>query len=188
MKTIQLNTVLFLVLSTLITFTFQACDDDPVDDPPQMNEEELITTVEMTFTNADDAEDVRTFRFSDPDGEGGNAPETTDTIELNASSTYDLAIRFLDESDPNSVEDITEEVEEEADEHLVCYTTPGDLTVTITDKDANELNLGLAATVTTSEAENTSLLVQLKHQPDVKDGSCEPGDTDVEVLFQTVVK
>jgi hypothetical protein len=137
MKKIQLNTVLFLVLSTLITFTFQACDDDPVDDPPQMNEEELITTVAMTFTNADDAEDVRTFRFSDPDGEGGNAPETTDTIELNASSTYDLAIRFLDESDPNSVEDITEEVEEEADEHLVCYTTPGDLTVTITDKDTN---------------------------------------------------
>jgi len=188
MKKIQINLILLYLLSITISFTFLACDDQPVNHPPQMNEEELITSVELTFTNTTDDSDVRVFKFSDPDGAGGNAPEITDTIQLRATSTYDLVVRFLDESDPSSVENITEEVKEEADEHRVCYFIPGDVTVRITDTDNQGLDLGLQAVVTTFDSENTSLLVQLKHQPEVKDGTCEPGETDVEVLFQTVIK
>jgi len=45
MKKIQINLILLFLLSTLISFTFLACDDQPVNHPPQMNEEELITSV-----------------------------------------------------------------------------------------------------------------------------------------------
>jgi|GEM_PF-2626977 hypothetical protein len=32
------------------------------------------------------------------------------------------------------------------------------------------------------------IVVRLKHQPGIKTGSCEPGDTDVEVSFPYFIK
>lgn len=171
------------VLGLLITlsFSFTACND--VEDPPAPNEEELITTVKLTFTNAADSSDIRTFTFADPDGEGGNAPTIMDTIRLAANSTYTLTTQFLDESDPNDVEDITAEVREEANEHLVCYTVSGETTLIRTDKDGNNLELGLNADVTTKNSGSESFTVSLKHQPSIKNGTCDVGETDVEVTF-----
>jgi len=78
---------------------------------------------------------------------------------------------------------ISIEVKEEDDEHLVCYSVHGGTTVTITDKDENGLDLGLEAEVNTADAEMGHFTISLKHQPDVKDGSCDVGETDVEVRF-----
>ena len=175
------------ILAFLFTFTliFTGCKDDEVVTPPDENEEELITTVELSFTEDGN---ITVFRFADPDGDGGNAPTETDPVKLRANTSYKLAVRFLDESDASDVEDITEEVKEEADEHLVCYSVHGGTTVTITDKDGNNLDLGLAADVATSDAESGHFTISLKHQPDVKDGSCDLGETDVEVRFALEVE
>lgn len=177
---------LTLIALLTLTFTFNACKDQ-VDVPPNPNEEELITTLELTFTNENNASDVRIFKFADPDGDGGNAPTITDSIVLAANSSYSLAVRFLDES-KSPVEDITTEIVAEAIDHLICYTTPGDLMITILDKDANNLNLGLAATVKTQAVENTSLTIRLMHQPNQKNGNCDIGETDVEVTFITTIE
>ena len=177
---------LSLPLLALVTFTLNACKVH-VDTPPNPNEEELITTLELTFTNENNASDVRIFKFADPDGDGGNAPTITDSIVLAANSSYSLAVRFLDES-KSPVEDITTEIVAEAIDHLICYTTPGDLIITILDKDANNLNLGLAATVKTQALENTSLTIRLMHQPNQKNGNCDIGETDVEVTFITTIE
>ena len=185
MKQFRASTLTYLALVTLI-FTFNACKDQ-VDTPPNPNEEELITTLELTFTNETNASDVRIFKFADPDGDGGNAPTITDSIVLAANSSYGLAVRFLDES-KSPVEDITTEIVAEAIDHLICYTTPGDLMITILDKDANNLNLGLAATVKTQALENTSLTIRLMHQPNQKNGNCDSGETDVEVTFITTIE
>ena len=185
MKQFRASTLTYIALVTLI-FTFNACKDQ-VDTPPNPNEEELITTLELTFTNETNASDVRIFKFADPDGDGGNAPTITDSIVLAANSSYNLAVRFLDES-KSSVEDITTEIVAEAIDHLICYTTPGDLMITILDKDANNLNLGLAATVKTQAVENTSLTIRLMHQPNQKNGNCDSGETDVEVTFITTIE
>lgn len=173
------------ILAFLFAFTliFTGCKDDDVVTPPNPNEEELITTVELTFDNKNANADVRVFKFADPDGDGGNAPSTMDTIRLAANSEYTLSVKFLDESDASDVEDITEEVQEEEDEHLVCYAVQGGTIVTITDKDGNGLDLGLAADVMTSDAGDGHFTISLKHQPDVKNGSCDVGETDVEVRF-----
>ena len=185
MKQFRASTLTYLALVTLI-FTFNACKDQ-VDTPPNPNEEELITTLELTFTNETNASDVLVFKFADPDGDGGNAPTITDSIVLAANSSYGLAVRFLDES-KSPVEDITTEIVAEAIDHLICYTTPGDLMITILDKDANNLNLGLAATVKTQALENTSLTIRLMHQPNQKNGNCDSGETDVEVTFITTIE
>jgi len=185
MKQFRASTLTYIALVTLI-FTFNACKDQ-VDTPPNPNEEELITTLELTFTNETNASDVRIFKFADPDGDGGNAPTITDSIVLAANSSYNLAVRFLDES-KSSVEDITTEIVAEAIDHLICYTTPGDLMITILDKDANNLNLGLAATVKTQALEITSLTIRLMHQPNQKNGNCDSGETDVEVTFITTIE
>lgn len=180
MKHLKTNISIFSFVLVAV-FTFTACSDE-VKDPPKPNEGELITTVELTFTNTASPSEVSIFRFADPDGEGGNTPSETDTIALAANSTYALTVRFLDESKPD-VEDITTEVLEEAAEHRVCYTSTAGTTVVITDQDANGLDLGLAATITTTNADKGTFQVSLKHQPDVKDGSCDIGETDVEVSF-----
>lgn len=178
---------LMLAAIASFTITFTGCKDDEVIAPPDQNEEELITTVELTFQNSTDSNDVRIFKFADPDGDGGNAPTLFDTIKLEANSSYTLGVRFLDES-KTPAEDITEEVREEADEHLVCYTSAGNITTTITDQDGNNQALGLRATVQTQEAQQTNFMVSLKHQPGVKNGSCNVGETDVEVDFTAVIR
>ncbi len=187
MKHLKTNiTLLALLMAFSIAFT--SCKDDDVITPPDENEEELITTVELTFDNKNASADVRVFKFADPDGDGGDAPTTMDTVRLAANSEYSLSVKFLDESDANDVEDITVEVKEEDDEHLVCYTVDAGTTVTITDADGNGLDLGLAADVKTTDAAEGTFTISLKHQPDVKDGSCDVGETDVEVRFVLVVE
>ena len=163
-------------------FVFQGCND--VEEPPIENEEELITSVELIFTIKGGGSE--TFKFADPDGEGGNAPTQFDTIKLLADTVYDLEVRFLDES-KSPAENITEEVEEESDEHLVCYTSDIS-TITINDTDGNGLPLGLSASVSTMAASDGVFDISLKHQPDVKDGTCSLGETDVEVAFPLLVK
>ena len=185
MKNIKTYTTLLALLIAL-SLSFTACND--VEDPPAPNEEELITTVKLTFTNTANASDIRTFSFADPDGEGGNAPTKTDTIRLSANSTYTLGTQFLDESNPSNVVDITAEVLEEANDHLVCYSVNGETTLVRTDKDGNNLVLGLKADVSTKNTGNEQLIVSLKHQPSIKNGECEVGETDVEVTFVLLVE
>lgn len=187
MKHLKTNISLFAFLFAF-AIIFTGCngdDEDPVKNPVDENEEELITSVELSFTENGN---TTVFRFADPDGEGGNAPTEMDEIKLKANTSYTLAVRFLDESNADDVEDITEEVKEEDDEHLVCYTVTGGTTVATTDKDGNGLDLGLTADVATSDAGMGQFTVTLKHQPGVKDGSCDKGETDVEVSFVTTVE
>ena len=180
----NISILAFLALGVI---TFSSCKDDEVVNPPNQNEEELITTVELVFTNAADSSDVSTFKFADPDGEGGGAPTQHDTIRLTQSTNYALAVRFLDES-TSDVEDITEEVKEEAEEHLVCYTADASTSIIITDKDVNGLNIGLTADVETTDTTSGTFTISLKHQPDGKNGSCDIGETDVEVAFALEVE
>ena len=186
MKNLKTNISIFAILF-VFTAVFTGCngDDDEVVTPEEENEEELITTVELSFTEGGN---TSVFRFADPDGDGGNAPTENDTVKLKANTNYTLAVRFLDESDANDVEDITEEVKQEDDEHLVCYTTNAGTTVTVTDKDGNNLDLGLAADISTSDAADGTFTIALRHQPGVKDGSCNLGETDVEVAFALEVE
>ena len=169
-----------------------ACNDDDGPADPGAGEEEVITTVRVTFASADDTAELL-FRDADVSGTG-SAVITGDTLAANTE--YEVSIAFLNESvDP--VDDITAEVEEEAGEHQVFYL-PSDglaLTVSPTDADAEGRPVGLAAAATTVVASSGSLRVVLRHEPDKDAAGVAAGDitnaggeTDVEVDFPVVIE
>lgn len=199
MKTIQKITKasLFLFLAAALMVGCKKDDDAPKPTPGggggPINEEELITSVKITFEDTAGVEPTVVVWFRDPDGDGGNAPTQFDTIRLAANTVYNASIEILDES-KNPVENITEEIEEEADEHLFCYT-PANVNLSITRTDIESdygvggtLEVGLTTQWVTGNASVGTTEIVLKHQLGVKNGTCAPGDTDVELNFITEIQ
>jgi len=181
------------VYAIALTLVFQACKND--DDPKPANEEELITTVALVFQKLESDEPARRFEWKDVDGTGAGAP-VIDEIELDAHAAYSLSVELKDESNPNDVEDITSEIEEEGTEHQFFFTVnPGDLDIDITynDEDADGKPIGLINHVAVGHAHDVvtgTLGVTLRHKPKkdaagVANGDITnaAGDTDIEVVF-----
>jgi hypothetical protein len=153
-------------------------------DKEEVNEEELITTVKLNFTEAGTTS-TTTFTFRDIDGDGGNPPGTFDNIVLSAGKTYNVTIELLDES-KSPAENITEEVEEEATDHQFYFVPSGvNVTVNALNADANGLPLGTRCNWVTGAASAGTVKVVLKHKPDQK-AAGDPvtkGETDIELDF-----
>lgn len=159
-------------------------DDQPNIPQPVINEPESITSVELHFTSLDGASSFR-VEWDDPDGVGGNAP-LIDSIALDSGKTYNVEVSFFDRSGAAEL-DLTSEILEEGNEHIVCFSPNSPLSSSIaiasTDSDGS-FPIGLTSQWMISEPNSGTLTLILKHQPDgIKDGTCAPGDTDVEVLF-----
>lgn len=183
MKRVQYYFVALILIGT--AFLYTSCDPDE----PEPGPEETITSVTVTLTDTL-TNKVVTASFKDPDGPGGSDPTQEDAILLDPNSTYRVTMEFLNES-VSPVEDITPEISSEGDEHLVCFTfTVGfALAVTYEDLDANNIGIGLETLWTTGDAGDGNVRITLKHQPEgIKDGTCDPGETDVEVDFWTIIQ
>ncbi|MCE7064093.1 hypothetical protein [Dyadobacter sp. CY326] len=178
-----------LALGLLLGMTalFVQCKDSGEDLEPD-DENELITSVTLTFKEAGTGT-VTSFSFKDADGDGGNAATRFDTVALKANTAYTLTVQLLDES-KTPVEDITDEVAEESDEHLLIYTpSPATLlTYTYGDKDVNNYPIGLTGTAKAGAAGIGKLKVQLRHQPGAKNGTPTPGSDDVALDFNLKVQ
>lgn len=181
---------------------FTGCDDD--DEPEPENEEEVITDVKLIFTNTADPSDVVEVSAKDPDGEGVQELTVTGlgAINLGTDKTYTLTFEILNALDPNDVEDIGEEIEDEDDEHQIFFSFPefyfadpsgnGNIDnaadpINYNDQDENGNPVGLSTTWTTSDLEYLlgDFTVRLQHQPDVKTATsgANDGDTDFELTF-----
>jgi hypothetical protein len=185
-NTKEMRKVSHLLCSVLLVSAVFSCKDAEVD--PEENE--LITTVKLEFTNG---ATVSTFSWKDADGDGGSAP-VVDKIILKPNTEYSVKVSFLDES-KSPAEDITAEVREESHEHLVVFTpSPSSLVAyTYLDKDANNFPIGLSGKVNTGAAGTGKLKVQLRHQPpvngaNVKNGTAAPGSDDANVDFDVELK
>lgn len=175
----------FNFIALILTISSISCTEDPVSvtNPDPEHEEELITTVKITLTDTSNSANIVEAKFADLDGEGGDAPSAFDTIRLQKSTVYKGQIELLNESESPS-ENITEEIEEEGDEHLFCFTSSSALTITSTDSDGTyPIGLQTLWKTTSDTLSDGFVLVTLKHQPDIKDGTCSPGETDIELNF-----
>lgn len=181
----------------ILTFTilfgfaaiFSACHDDHDDDDHKHNEEEMINQVQLTLTS-DSTQQIVTW--SDLDGDGGNDPVLPDTLYFMADSTYTAQLEFFHVHD-GETESINPEIKDESNDHLVCFT-PTNMATVITvevtpeDTDGNGLPLGLLSTWKAVSPFTTNMKIALKHQPGIKNGQCDIGETDVEVEFPFVIK
>jgi hypothetical protein len=177
-------TLLILLFASL---TIVSCKKDEPETPEIPNEEELITTLSVTLT-PDGGGDTVTLTFQDLDGDGGNDPDIT-VSPLAANTQYSATVELLNETE-NPAEDITEEVEGEAEEHQFFY-----MTIEYADADGNGQPIGLATVISTGDAESGTFTITLRHEPDkdaagVEDGdiSNAGGETDIEVTFDIEVE
>ena len=171
-----------LLASTLV---FASCSDDD-NTPDEVNEEEVITTLTVTL---DSGTDQIVLQYQDLDGEGSDPAVITVSGTLSANTVYDGSIVLLNEIEG---ENITEEVEEEADEHQFFYTVGSGLNVTTDYNDADSMGnpVGLSFILSTSDASSGALTFTLRHEPNKPNDGLETagGETDIEVTFDVTVQ
>lgn len=181
---------LFLTLLLAAPLAFSACSDDN-DDPEPEEDNELITTVTYALTPAaGSAAPAATITWEDLDGAGGAAPVITGgPLALRAGTTYTGTVTLFDKT-KTPVADVTAEVKEEDEDHLFIYepAPAGLLSVTRTDRDGNNREVGIATSLVTTTAATGTLKITLRHQPGTKDGTAGPGDTDVEATLPVTVQ
>lgn len=185
MKTMKSFKIYALAL-TAAALTF-SCDNDD-DTPDAVNEEEVITTLRVELSSA--AGSV-TLQSVDADGDGPNAPVVSVVGTIVANTEYAGTVTFLNETE-SPAEDITEEVEEEDDEHQVFFTASNGLNVTTEygNFDSNNNPLGTVLTLTTGDASTGNFTVTLRHEPTKPNTGLADagGETDIEVTFPITVE
>jgi hypothetical protein len=173
------------VLGWLLTGLF-ACDSSEPDDEG-VGEQEFITRVLLTFNGGGE---TITAEANDPDGDGTEFE--VDTIVLTAGVSYSATTQVFD--DING-ENITEEIEDEAEEHQFFYTPGGGIsgrvTVTVRDTDVNGLPVGLEFDLDDSgdQPAGGTLRVILSHyDEEPKNGTDRSDETDVDVTFPVTIE
>ena len=200
MKIARLACLLFLCGSLLF---LGSCSKD---DPKPENIKEAITKATFKFTPAAGGASV-TVTATDPDGDGPLPRTLSGPINLVKNVSYTLSITLINElAKPTDPEyNVTEEVEEEADEHMFFFawtnntfsnpTGNGNVdnrsdVVNYVDSDSKGLPLGLETSWTTINATgNGTFQVILKHQPDLKSATSKStdGESDLDVTFNLTV-
>lgn len=200
-RLMNVKSLRFLSTALVLTFAamFSGCNDD---DPKKEDTPELITKVTLTFTPAAGGAAV-VVTATDPDGEGLQDIAADGPINLVKGTSYTLAIGLINglaaPTDPEY--NITEEVEEEGDEHMFFFAWTNNVfsnpagngnvdnradAVNYNDEDGDGLPLGLSTdwTAAAASASGTFRII-LKHQPDLKSDISDSttGDTDVDISF-----
>jgi hypothetical protein len=172
------------------SITFAGCKKDKVENP-DVEEQELITTVKLHVTGANSFD--KTFTYKVENGFGVTSPGTItrDDIALAPNTEYNMEVHLLNEK-KNPAEDITEEVIAEKNDHLFLFEAQTSL-LTLTDgnKDNNGAPFNQTIKVKTGAAGSGSLTVILKHEPANKNAANAAdagGETDVEATFNVVVQ
>lgn len=181
---------LVYTLFSLLLLGLISCEKD---DPVIPNEEEVITTLNYVLTSTTDQSMV-TFSFQDLDGDGGDTPVVS-TGTLNANTTYIGEVTLLNEQE-SPAENITLEVEEEADEHQFFYTSSvSGLSIAYADQDADGNPVGIETMLTTGDAGTGTLTIILRHEPNKSGSGVSSGDitnaggeSDIEVTFNVTVQ
>lgn len=188
-----------------LLFVWSCGDDDgETPEPEEENPEEVITDVNLTFTPEGGGAAV-TAAAQDPDGDGPLPLQVSSDIQLIENTTYTLSMELLNAENPNDVEDITEEIREEDDEHMFFFgwtdglfgspTGDGNIdnradAVNYLDQDGSGLPVGLSTSWSTDNTGSGTFRVVLKHQPDglkTAASSSTDGDTDVDITWNIAV-
>jgi hypothetical protein len=189
MKKQLLNSVLFLFGASALLLTSCKKDDHDHDD------EEVITTMRLTFSPTTGGGTPVTFQYDDPDGPGGANP-TQEQITLAPNTVYNVSLQLLNKT-KNPVADVTTEVQAESQAHRFYYEPSAGSNITVSDlsMDAAGLPLGITSRWTTTAAATGTMKVTLRHyggNPPNKAANdpvnSSKSSTDIEVNFTTRIQ
>ncbi|MCZ8216873.1 MAG: hypothetical protein O9262_11570, partial [Cyclobacteriaceae bacterium] len=123
MKNVFIPNFLKVTTLALLAFSFSACDEDA---PGKEDTPELITQVKLTFTPVGSGDPV-VVTATDPDGIGALDLTPGGEISLRADRSYTLSIELFNGllAATEAGYDVTEEVEEESDEHMFFFSWNG---------------------------------------------------------------
>ena len=173
--------IFFTLLASTVIYSCSKSDDDP----EEVNEQEVINRVSIVLADGSTSQTVT-----------WNEGSTPPAITLDVDKVYTASIYFYDASDPTDVEDITEEVIEEVDEHYCLWEIAGlsDFTITSASTDysgSDGIPINLVTDWSTGGAESGNIKVTLIHEPTNKTGTTRSslgGETDIELTFPTTVQ
>lgn len=180
-STLSLKMLAFVLV---IGISSVSCDN-PADDD-DAGEQEYITKVTIRLEEQGSTNVVNII-WSDPDGDGRG--DFLGTAALKTNKTYKGSIELLNElADKPEERDITQEILKEADEHQFFYTFATALrpfaAVTITDKDKNNLPIGLKFDLVTTALPSgtvsltSTLNIVLSHYSTIKKTGTNPGNEE----------
>jgi hypothetical protein len=169
----------------------------PATDPAQKDkelEEVLPNVVRLNLTSTTPQESVTALWRSTSTAKNNVAPVQIDTLRLTAGRTYSGTITAVNDLQTPNV-NLNEDYVKHADEHQFFYIAsvgmPNRVTFTITDRDKNNLPLGLTfnVAVSTGASVRGTLNVVLGHYDDVKkDGTTRSPETDIDITFPVVIR
>ena len=169
-----------------------SCSKNEDDTPEPVNEEEVITTMTITLTPKEGSGTI-TLQTKDLDGDGPNAPVIYVSGNLKNEVFYTGSVVFLNETE-SPAENITEEVEEESDEHQFFVTPGGGIAdiigIEYLNNDSSGYPLGTQFELNTLGSGNGTLTFTLRHEP--KKPNTGPsdagGETDIETSFNVTIE
>ena len=172
-----------VILSTLL---INGCKKQEQTVSPPVPGNEFLTSVRLIAINASNVSDIQVATITDTTLVS-NPPDSINmpVLNLKANSTYHVSVLFLDET-KTPAGNVTTDIYDRRNYHLLCFDITGaNLTVTRTDLDTNTppLPIGLEDDFVTGAAGTGTLNVQLRHQPNAKNGTCAPGSSDADVDF-----
>ncbi|HEY5691209.1 MAG TPA: hypothetical protein VIS49_07125 [Cyclobacteriaceae bacterium] len=188
-----------VIVICLFSYLLSGC---AAEEPFKEDIPELITKVVLTFEPLSAGTNIVVIA-SDPDGDGVKDITVDAPINLQANTSYILTLSLLNELAEMSspAYNITDEVEEEGDEHMFFYTWTGNVfsdpagngnidnrldVVNYIDEDVDGLPVGINTFWTTGTASSGTFRIVLKHQPQLKStiSGADTGETDLDVEFE----
>lgn len=183
----------FLSILLLSSVLILSCKKD---DPKPVNEEEVLTTLILTFTPSDGSA-IKYIMYKDlsPEDTAGSVI-TSDTLERN--KTYTMTVSVLNETF-TPTQNITAEIRSEGTEHQFFFIqNPLGLfsSLEYNDKDAEDNPIGLINVAKTSDSElSGTIRIVLRHEllklgigvPDGDITNAE-GETDIDVTLPVAIK
>ncbi|MEX0312763.1 MAG: type 1 periplasmic binding fold superfamily protein [Allomuricauda sp.] len=198
-----MKTIKFLSLALITGLFAVSCSSDD-NDPEEVNEEEVITTMTITLSPQGGGTDI-VLESKDEDGDDGpEDPVITVSGNLAANTTYNGSVALLNETE-TPAEDVNEEIEGEAAEHQFFFVVGGGLNATTAydDEESDYVSaetgtnfttdnpVGIEFTLTTTDASTGTLTVTLRHEPKKpNDGTLADagGETDITQTFNLTVE
>jgi hypothetical protein len=180
----KLSSRRWMALGSGMLVSLAACGDSST---APGGESEVISRVTLTLTPSTGGAALTTY-IDDPDGKGPTAPTAQVAVPaLVRGVTYTGTVKFENrlKSPP---EDITAEVQAEANEHRVFYTVTGTgVTITTTDVDGQQRPLGLrfnkVVAATATAGTTRVVLCHYDNAPKVASATSCTGETDIDLTF-----